>query len=69
MIEYEYLGFENFGDYFNTFINTLLKSNKTYEYFVDWKKVKNNIRKHKHQIFLLNSLRGETDKDAIKRSL
>jgi len=36
-----------------------------YEYFVDWGKVKNNIRKFKHQIFLLNSLR-EADKDAIK---
>ncbi len=67
MVKYAYLGFNDFSDYFNTFINTLLRSNKTYEYFVDWEKVKNNVRKFKHQIFLLNSLREATDKDTIKK--
>lgn len=67
MVRYEYLGFDSFNDYFNTFLNTLLKTNKTYEYFVDWEKVKKNVRKFKHQIFLLNSLRDVKDRDEIKR--
>jgi len=67
MVRYAYLGFDDFNDYFNTFINTLLRSNKTYEYFVDWKKVKNNARKFKHQIFLLNSLRDATNRETIKK--
>jgi len=67
MVRYEHLGFDSFNDYFNTFLNTLLKTNKTYEYFVDWEKVKKNVRKFKHQIFLLNSLRDVKDRDEIKR--
>uniref|UniRef100_A0A7V4KDN9 Type-2 restriction enzyme n=1 Tax=Fervidobacterium pennivorans TaxID=93466 RepID=A0A7V4KDN9_FERPE len=69
MVRYELLGFKSFSDYFDTFLETLLKTNKTYEYFVDWEKVKNNIRKFKHQIFLLNSLRGVKNRDKMKKEL
>ncbi len=65
MVRYENLGFGSFEEYFSEFIATLLKSNKTYEYFVDWEKVKNNVRKFKRQIYLLNSLRDAADKEAI----
>ncbi|KUJ94433.1 MAG: type restriction enzyme [Archaeoglobus sp.] len=66
MVRYDNLGFNSFEEYFNEFIANLLKSNKTYEYFVDWVKVKNNVKKFKRQIFLLNSLRDAADKGAIR---
>ncbi|MCM8820004.1 MAG: type II restriction endonuclease [Candidatus Omnitrophica bacterium] len=56
MVKFIELGFESFKDFINEFFNTLLLSNKTYEYFVDWEKVKSNINKHLDELFLLNSL-------------
>lgn len=56
MIKFRELGFETFEDYFEHFFNTLLPSNRTFEYFVDWRKVRRNVRKYLNEISLLNSL-------------
>ena len=56
MVRYKELGFKSFNDFVNHFFNTLLPSNKTYEYFVDWKKVKNAVNKYLEELSLLNSL-------------
>lgn len=55
-MNYEKLGFKNLEEFIDYFLNTLLPSNKTYEYFVDWNKVKNNVKKYLTEIYLLNSL-------------
>ncbi|GAB6073288.1 type II restriction endonuclease [Venenivibrio stagnispumantis] len=56
MIKFKELGFKSFEEYKSKFFETLLTTNKTYEYFVDWDKVKNTVRKNLNEIFLLNSL-------------
>ncbi len=56
MIKYNLLGFENFEKFQTYFFNTLLSSNKTYEYFVNWNKVKNAVMKYVNELSLLNSL-------------
>jgi len=66
MVRYHELGFKTFEEYFQTFLNTLLPTNKTYEYFVDWQKVKENVKNFKYQIFLLNSLRVVNNKKELK---
>ncbi|MCD6573906.1 MAG: hypothetical protein J7K95_07430 [Thermoplasmata archaeon] len=64
MVRFKELGFENFEEYINHFFDTLLPSNKTYEYFVDWKKVKGAVNKYLDELSLLNSL---TKIDTAKR--
>jgi len=56
MVKFKELGFKTFEDYYIHFINTLLPSNKTYEYFVNWKKVKAAVNSHLNELSLLNSL-------------
>lgn len=56
MVKYEALGFKSENEYLDYFFKTLLKTNQTYEYFVDWKKVKKKIEKYVKEISLLNSL-------------
>ncbi len=56
MIRFKELGFETFDHYIKHFFDTLLPSNKTYEYFVDWYKVKKVVKKYNVELSLLNSL-------------
>jgi len=56
MVKYRELGFEDFKEYTTYFFSTLLPSNKTYEYFVDWAKVKGVVNKYLDELSLLNSL-------------
>ena len=56
MVRYSLLGFTNEDEYTNYFFQTLLKTNWTYQYFVDWKKVRDNIKRYVTEICLLNSL-------------
>lgn len=56
MSKYKYLGFSSFTDYQESFFATLLASNKTYDYFVNWNKVKKNAYKYINELSLLNSL-------------
>jgi len=56
MVKFKELGFKNFEEYKNHFFATLLPSNKTYDYFVDWNKVKKAVGKYLNELSLLNSL-------------
>lgn len=50
------LGFTSFEEYKNHFFSTLMPSNKTYEYFVDWEKVRKDVKSYVNELSLLNSL-------------
>jgi len=56
MVKFKELGFNDFNEYTEHFFDTLLPTNKTYEYFVDWNKVKNAVNKYLDELSLLNSL-------------
>jgi type II restriction enzyme len=56
MVRFKELGFESFEEYINSFFSTLMPSNKTYEYFVDWQKVRRDVQKYVKELSLLNSL-------------
>jgi len=43
------------------FQETLMVSNKTFSYFVDWVKVKENVKKYDYEINILNYLVGTSD--------
>ncbi|WP_372589125.1 type II restriction endonuclease [Fervidobacterium pennivorans subsp. shakshaketiis] len=45
------------------FLDTLLETNKTYDFFVDWKKVRSFVEKNKVEINILNSLLHSEDFD------
>jgi len=46
------------------FQETLMVSNKTFSYFVDWDKVKENVKKYDYEINILNYLVGTSDAKA-----
>jgi len=48
---------------FNKLISTMKESIKTYDYFVNWQKVKTNVKKIKTELNILNSLIGTTNFD------
>jgi type II restriction enzyme len=56
LVRYELLGFKSEKEFLEYFFNTLLETNWTYEYFVDWNKVKNNVKSYVKEICLLNAL-------------
>lgn len=66
MVKYKELGFVSFEEYKKKFFDILLKTNQTYEYFVDWGKVKAAVKRYNRELSLLNSLTKEND---IKASL
>ncbi len=67
MVKFKELGFKSFKDYKEYFLNTLLCSNKTYEYFVDWNKVRVAVRSYLEEISLLNSLSRSGVSDRVDR--
>ncbi len=56
MVNYSKLGFYSEDEYFDVFLNTLLASNHTYDFYVNWEKVFNNLKNHIVEIGILNSL-------------
>ena len=56
MIKYKLLGSSSIDQYLEHFVETLLPTNRTYEYYLDWKKIKTNIDRHITEISLLDSL-------------
>ena len=57
MVNYTSLGYESLDEYNIDFFGTLLETNHTYEFFVNWEKVFNNLKDHLIEISILNSLR------------
>jgi len=56
MVKFDSLGFKSEKEYFDYFFDTLLPTNRTYEYYVNWEKVKDNVITYLTEICLLNSL-------------
>lgn len=56
MVEYLKLGYSSLNDYSIDFIDTLMDSNRTYKFFVDWDKIFNNLKDSLFEISILNSL-------------
>jgi len=53
------LGLKDIHRIIDEFRNTLVDTNRSYNYFVDWSKVKQHIEKYNVEINILNSLVGE----------
>ena len=62
MVDIDVLGYKNEPEYFDHFFGTLLPTNRTYDYYVNWEKVKSNVITYLTEISLLNSL-TKIDKD------
>ncbi|MDR3291380.1 MAG: type II restriction endonuclease [Methanobrevibacter sp.] len=56
MVNYKKLGYKNIEEYNIDFLDTLLNTNRTYEYFVDWKKVFSKLEDKIVEISILNAL-------------
>lgn len=62
MVDIDVLGYKNELEYLDYFFETLLPTNRTYDYYVNWEKVKSNVVTYLTEISLLNSL-TKIDKD------
>lgn len=56
MVHYQILDFKSKEEYIQHFFKSLLPTNRTYDYFVSWEKIKKNVHKYVTEISLLNSL-------------
>ena len=56
MVRFDLIGFASENEYLNYFFKTLLRTNWTYDYFVEWEKVRKNVAFYVKEISLLNSL-------------
>lgn len=56
MVNYLKLGYSSEEEYNIDFQETLLETNHTYDYFVNWNKVFKNITEYREEIEILNSL-------------
>ncbi len=56
MVNYSKIGYYSIDEYSNDFLNTLLESNHTYEFYVNWDKVYANLEDKVVEISILNSL-------------
>ena len=60
----EVLGLNSNVDVNELFFNTIVGTNKTYDFFVDWDKINKKIHDYKLELNILNSLIGSKDFDA-----
>lgn len=56
MVNYSKMGYSSLDEYSNDFLDTLLETNHTYNFYVNWDKVFNNVKSHLVEISILNSL-------------
>lgn len=56
MVKYASLGYESLNEYNRDFFRTLLETNHTYDFFVNWDKVFGNLNDYRDEISILNSL-------------
>lgn len=65
MVNYKKLGFNTLEEYNKEFNDTLLKTNQTYDFFVDWEKVFNKLKESVIEIQILNSLNKVKDEEIV----
>ena len=56
MVLYKELGYETEKEYYDNFIENLLLTNHTFDYFINWNKVYANLKENITEISILNSL-------------
>jgi len=56
MVNFKKLGFNSFDEYKSTFFGTLLRTNQTYEYFVDWEKILLKTKEYEDEMQILSIL-------------
>lgn len=56
MVDYLKLGYSSLSEYSDDFLESLLETNHTYEFYVNWDNVYNNLKEHLVEISILNSL-------------
>jgi type II restriction enzyme len=56
LVKYDLLGFDGRDDYLKYFVDSLIPTNRTYNYYVDWEKIQSNLEKKIAEINILNSL-------------
>ena len=56
MVNYSKMKYSSLDEFSNDFLNTLLETNHTYEFYVNWDKVYNNLENKVVEISILNSL-------------
>ena len=56
MVDYSKMKYSSIDEFSNDFLNTLLETNHTYEFYVNWEKVYNNLENKLVEISILNSL-------------
>ncbi len=59
----EFLGARNIDDVMKKFLDTLIDTNRSYSFFVDWDKVKEHVEQYKVELNILNSLIGSRQFD------
>lgn len=69
LVDYKLLGYSSFDEYIEDFFKTLLKTIQTYNFFVDWQKVKSKAMSHIVELGLLNSLTLKKNRKEKKRIL
>ena len=52
----DFFKMESFDDFVDIFHDTLIDTNRGYQFFVDWQKVKQNVEKYRVELHILNSL-------------
>lgn len=65
MVNYTSLGYETLNEYNRDFFGTLLETNHTYEFFVNWDKVFSNLEDCLIEISILNSL-NKVESDQVE---
>lgn len=66
----EFLDVKNIESVIEKFHDTIIDTNRSYNFFVDWDKVRNNINKYKIEFHILNSLVGSKQfEDELKEIL
>ncbi len=66
MVNYSEIGYSSLDDYSEDFLDTLLISNQTYDYYVDWNKVYKNLESSLIEISILNSL-NKVNSDELEK--
>ena len=56
MVNFSKMRYSSLDEYSDEFLDTLLESNHTYEFYVNWDKVYDNLKNHVVEISILNSL-------------
>jgi len=68
-MKFEEMGYPTADAYFADFFATLLKTNRSQGFYVDWKKIYLNIKKHVDEISLLNGLVNIKEREERRRHM